>query len=506
MNSRLKKIFCITVIMTFCVNTMVYAETKLNVVETHTGEENVQLYVQGVEGDITDVAYQIGTSPCENITYKKIMESDVPMQTLIMIDNSLSITAQNRKVIEELLTDIVADRADREEFRLATFSEDITYLTDYSSDYAALKQVIQEIQYQDQETYLTDVLYDVLTEMNSENPEVFRRIIIISDGVDNKTIGYTKDELYDLLKTRPYPVYTFGCVYKNNNEQLENMFALSRITNADSFVVDELQDPITAVQVLAEDYQTMQFTVSLPAELSDGSTKSSKLSFRAGEETYFASTDITLPFKVNDTAEVVEEVEEPEQEEPEEIIEPEIEEPGINRFVLLGVLAGIALLVIGIIVTTVVYIKKRKQKENPYEELSFGFPESEKTEMQYDDSEHTLLLDENGESTVLLENEMGSRNLILTDVSNPIRTFQTTISSSVVIGRTPGAGKIVIDYDKSVSGNHCEIILRDNRFYVRDLGSSNGTFLNDSRVIAETELYSGSVLKLGRLVMRIEMR
>ena len=303
MNSRLKKIICSTVMMIFCINTMVYAETKINVLETYTGEDNVRLYVEGVEGDVSEVAYQIGTSPCENIISKRITELDVPIQTLIMVDNSLSITSKNREIIQELLTDIVANRADGEEFRLATFSEEIAYLTDYSSDYAALKQVIQGIQYQDQETYLTDVLYDVLTEMNDENSEVFKRIIIISDGVDNKTIGYTKDELYDLLKTKPYPVYSFGCIYKNNNEQLENMFALSRITNADSFIVDELQEPITAVEALAQDYQTIHFLVSVPTELSDGSTKSSKLTFSIGEETYSAATDITLPFKISEPIE-----------------------------------------------------------------------------------------------------------------------------------------------------------------------------------------------------------
>lgn len=507
MNSRLKKIICSTVMMIFCINTVVYAETKINVLETYTGEDNVRLYVEGVEGDVSEVAYQIGTSPCENTISKRITELDVPIQTLIMVDNSLSITSKNREIIQELLTDIVANRADGEKFRLATFSEEIAYLTDYSSDYAALKQVIQGIQYQDQETYLTDVLYDVLTEMNDENSEVFKRIIIISDGVDNKTIGYTKDELYDLLKTKPYPVYSFGCIYKNNNEQLENMFALSRITNADSFIVDELQEPISALEALAQDYQTIQFLVSVPTELSDGSTKSSKLTFSIGEETYSAATDITLPFKISEPIEeeAVVELVEPVQEQEPEPVEP-IEEPKINKILKMTVLSGIILLVLGMVVTTLVYIRRRKQKENVFEELSFDFQDSEKTEMPYDESEHTLMLNEHGESTVLLENGMGSRNIILTDVSNPIRTFQTSIATSVVIGRIPGAGKIVIDYDKSISGNHCEMCLRDNRFYVKDLGSSNGTFLNDSRVIAETEVYSGSILKLGRLVMRIEMR
>jgi pSer/pThr/pTyr-binding forkhead associated (FHA) protein len=41
--------------------------------------------------------------------------------------------------------------------------------------------------------------------------------------------------------------------------------------------------------------------------------------------------------------------------------------------------------------------------------------------------------------------------------------------------------------------------------YIRDLDSSNGTFVNGSRIYDETEIRSGDMLKLGRVELRVEM-
>jgi hypothetical protein len=57
--------------------------------------------------------------------------------------------------------------------------------------------------------------------------------------------------------------------------------------------------------------------------------------------------------------------------------------------------------------------------------------------------------------------------------------------------------------EASVSSHHCEIILRGNDVVVRDLNSTNGTFVNGERV-SEAVLKPGQVLRLGQLEMRLE--
>lgn len=57
--------------------------------------------------------------------------------------------------------------------------------------------------------------------------------------------------------------------------------------------------------------------------------------------------------------------------------------------------------------------------------------------------------------------------------------------------------------EPSVSSHHCEILLRGAEVLVRDLESTNGTFINGEKV-RESVLKPGQVLRLGQIEMRLE--
>lgn len=57
--------------------------------------------------------------------------------------------------------------------------------------------------------------------------------------------------------------------------------------------------------------------------------------------------------------------------------------------------------------------------------------------------------------------------------------------------------------EPSVSSHHCEVILRGNDVVVRDLNSTNGTFVSGDKV-TETDLKPGQILRLGQIEMRLE--
>ena len=61
-------------------------------------------------------------------------------------------------------------------------------------------------------------------------------------------------------------------------------------------------------------------------------------------------------------------------------------------------------------------------------------------------------------------------------------------------------GDILFPEDGYVSGAHCELAVRDGRAYLKDLGSSNGTFLRvrESRVVP-----SGSLMLMGQQLFRV---
>lgn len=71
----------------------------------------------------------------------------------------------------------------------------------------------------------------------------------------------------------------------------------------------------------------------------------------------------------------------------------------------------------------------------------------------------------------------------------------------VSIGRERGA--ILFPEDGYVSGAHCQLSVRDGRVFLKDLGSSNGTFL---RVRESRALPSGCLMLMGQQLFRIAFK
>ena len=124
------------------------------------------------------------------------------------------------------------------------------------------------------------------------------------------------------------------------------------------------------------------------------------------------------------------------------------------------------------------------------------------------DTEKTMSLYANqvpsadGDSTVMLFNGQAKAKTtfvkLISCSSEPglQGEYKAAIYSSVVIGRKEG--DIVISVDNSISSRHCEITKRESQFFIRDLGSSNGTCLNGAPVTAEVPIKIGDTLRLGR--------
>ena len=57
--------------------------------------------------------------------------------------------------------------------------------------------------------------------------------------------------------------------------------------------------------------------------------------------------------------------------------------------------------------------------------------------------------------------------------------------------------------ENSISSRHCEIIQRGSEYYVKDLDSTNGTFINGQKV-GSSPIKPGQVLRCGQVEVRFE--
>lgn len=69
------------------------------------------------------------------------------------------------------------------------------------------------------------------------------------------------------------------------------------------------------------------------------------------------------------------------------------------------------------------------------------------------------------------------------------------------VGRAPSCA-ITLE-DTYVSQQHARFFSKDGGWYVEDLGSTNGTYLNDHRVIQPAEVHAGDVVRLGKTVLEL---
>ena len=72
-------------------------------------------------------------------------------------------------------------------------------------------------------------------------------------------------------------------------------------------------------------------------------------------------------------------------------------------------------------------------------------------------------------------------------------------ADKVTIGRSEDNSFQIAE--NSVSSRHCELQLKDDIVHIKDLGSTNGTFINDKKTTGGT-LKPGQVLRLGSIELR----
>ncbi len=94
--------------------------------------------------------------------------------------------------------------------------------------------------------------------------------------------------------------------------------------------------------------------------------------------------------------------------------------------------------------------------------------------------------------------------LILGLENEPESTRKKFTKSEIIIGRDDDC-----DYqieDEVVSSRHARLIYRYMQWWVEDLQSTNGTYLNDERVETPTVIIKGDEIRIGRQILLVDIQ
>jgi pSer/pThr/pTyr-binding forkhead associated (FHA) protein len=97
--------------------------------------------------------------------------------------------------------------------------------------------------------------------------------------------------------------------------------------------------------------------------------------------------------------------------------------------------------------------------------------------------------------------DLPALSLLRTDKSQE-EVFRFT-RTEVIIGRERGCDCRL--EDKTISARHARLAFHHGQWWVEDLGSKNGTYLNQERISQAVVVTAGDELRCGQVVLRVEI-
>jgi pSer/pThr/pTyr-binding forkhead associated (FHA) protein len=96
-------------------------------------------------------------------------------------------------------------------------------------------------------------------------------------------------------------------------------------------------------------------------------------------------------------------------------------------------------------------------------------------------------------------------NTRLVVVASPVFPTGTVIlvEQDITFGRS-ATNDVMLDADDTASASHARVFIRDGEPHLEDLGSTNGTFVNDQQLLAERLLRIGDRVQIGATELRYE--
>lgn len=462
-------------------------------------DQTATVYLRDIEpnqvGECTIGSTLASPSPAEPVA-----DLERPVETVILIDNSNSISEPERALLHEILSDLIANRLEGEAYTIATVADKVDYLCEEESDFAALKSAVSALEYQTHETYMVDGIYSVLDKLAASDEGILRRVIIVSDGADHQTLGYTTDELNRKASDCGYPIYVLGCRGNGEGEAgLKDLFALARTTSGQALQLTEDTDSVEIVTALTDWNHGVCMEVSLPDSVCDGSDKALRCTSTDGRS---GSVTISMPVVVS-TGEPEASSPPPEASEPEE---PDANEQnpsaGQGQNWLIWIVAAVVVIAAGAVLAIVLARRKKGSQEKPDKD---GFQRLPVQQNPPPYSGDTVLSasEPDGDGTVMMWGQQKTGILILEDVDQPERKFDAPLNQGPVTVGRDDACTIPVQWSPTVSRKQCEIVQRDGQVWVRNTSASNITKLDGNKLEGEVPLRTGSILKMGSVSFRV---
>lgn len=436
-------------------------------------------------------------------------------KTLIIIDNTSELTTLNREIIKETIKCFIRDNDREDKVAIAVTGEKAEYLTDYEDSLNTQLKAVDNIEFKDVNASGADVIMEVILSWK-ESDVAYRDILYVSCTDVSLGSDYSKEELFFEISDKQYPIYSLACAQNENTAFIKGIGSLSRISGGTSVSTEDAKSDAEVEKQLSEmlhkainekrKYEQEELEKEKEEETNEAEEDED-------EEIYEAVKEDEETYEVDEEVYSEEANEQPDEETA--VIYDMSEELNNTGEVNMIILPVIVIAFVMIVFAVSIYLsrkKKERDEENSFNEIK-GKIKSEKKREPFESvfETETVVLSQNDNDddsdtgTRLLFQTKEGIDITLEDRADPTKYFRACVRDAICIGRSDKLCDIPITYDDSVSSRHCEIYQRDSVLYCRDLGSSNGTMINQQKVYQEVKIESGDILRIGRLSFFVQV-
>lgn len=427
-----------------------------------------------------------------------------PVTFYCLVDVSGSMDAARIETVKEMIRQLMEQMKAEDNMLVATIADE-HHTTGYLSGQEELSAAVDEIARTSQDTNLYFAINDAVKSLQ-QNASVHTKscLIIFSDGADEQATGITKDEVTAQIKESRIPVYTVAMLKASPNDaQLEaakilGSFARASVGGVHYAPLLEAYEYDTVVgKILEECTDTYHITCILQNVTLSRSAVDLQTTWRLADETDYidkrelAADSIrafvqmySAPERAAGDEEVTVEAAQDSQKGQEAQKGQQEQEPqqaqGQNALMLYMIVAAAVAAVILLII--MLGGKKKKQEEAKVQQEPYA-PQAEEKKAE----------GERKQETVIRLTRLGAG-------TDEVYTLSLRPEGSLGRSRTCQCS---IPQDKALSSLHCTFICRNQRVYLRDEHSSNGTYLNGVRVLVEHEIKQDDILFVGSYKYRV---
>lgn len=517
---RIKSVFlCLAAALVICSvsGSVVRADESLTVgVDQYRTEDGrVILYVNHNKGsdwepDASESSVMVGrkTLPIESVS--KFGDLGEPVSYMFVVDISGSMDKARIDTVKETLREFINARKSGDNICIVTMADDLVS-SGFSEDVQVLDDFVDTIEVTHQDTDLYKSIREELNVLKTDKSVHQKRcLVIFSDGADDQKDGITQSEAETQVKETHIPVFTVALLPDNYKDaDLESAKILGSfarysaggvhyVPKIDGFECREVCEKITGridgslvVSADLADVTAQDGNIYLGVEFSDGSAKGKDgMQIPVGD----ILEAIREAQGVNENADVSKN-DSGGQEVSSEPVTTEAAEPeGSSNMLLFIGIAAVIIVIVAIVIIIVLMSGRKKEDDSQDDDNS----------PDHSDGSSAVGLNRNVSPPAPAEKRSaGGISVVLYRVGpGKEQKYPLVLDAKRTMGRKKTCD-LSFENDRALSGVHCYLYSRDQKIYVQDNGSTNGTFVNGVPITGEFVVESGDILLAGSAEYRI---